>query len=195
MEVRVRETAGNARLAAGEPHTLKVLQFNDVAPLVPTVDTVAELESTSGNGTLNTVFIGVPGLSHSVTVESDSTPFRLSSALTFENGTSTAPSIVEAAFFVDNVQVSVQRYQLHPRLSSTAAIPRDHVLIEDYLLLDEGSHTLDVRVREVSGLAGLLSGATHTLKILELNAVPNISITDGGNHTCDGHCYDGGIER
>ena len=176
VEVRVREIAGNARLAAGETHTLKVLQFNGAALAVPTVDIASELESTSGNGTLNTAFFAVPGLSHSLTVESDATPFRLSSALTFENGTSTAPSIVEAAFFVDNVQVSVQRYELQPRVSAAAAIPRDHVLIEDYLLLDKGSHTLDVRVREVSGLAGLVTGATHTLKVLQFKNTPVASV-------------------
>ena len=141
---------------------------SDFAPSgdTPAVTIVGELGSTAG-GVMGTSFAVIPGLSRTFTVGSDATPYLLSSALNFENGINF--SLVDAAFFVDGVQAAVQRYQLHPRLFSP--VPEDQVLFEDYLLLDSGSHTIDVRVRAESGSAALAVGETHTLRILQFNEI------------------------
>jgi hypothetical protein len=178
--VQVRNLADSGpSLDAGETHTLRVLRFN---PLVtadgstPSVDFVAEQSSTFGSG-LSTTFAPVSGLSSTFTVSDTAERYRFSAELNFvNNSTASSTHVVEAAFFIDGVQAFSRLLELNSRDPVNGDPAEFHVTLEDLAFSTTGTHTVDVRVRNLADSGPALDGGeTHTLRVLRFKPMPRVT--------------------
>lgn len=107
---------------------------------------------------------------------SSSVPVHLSAGFTAFNDSSYF-AIIDALVYVDGSLSGNQRYWLEPQEPDTGADSTNQIAIDTFSVLSPGNHTVEVRVRTLSGTGAYVTSSANpnrALRLIQFNEIPNV---------------------